>query len=321
LTRLEQFFSGTDRTLVTTHINPDGDAIGSVLAVCQFLEQRDIPAFPVIDSEIPRRFAFLPGCDQIKTPKTRRPRKPFEWVIILDIGTQERIGNVRNLIAVGAKIANIDHHLSNPGFGDVNILRPECSATTEVLWDVAQSLGLTINASIATNLYTGIFTDTGRFQFSNTSARALKICAELVSLGAKPEIVADEIYFHNTFDDIKRTGELLSEMQLHDHGRISAIRLHHINEVQDTDAVLDMALSIKGVCIAVLIAPIPGGKSKVSLRSKNHVDVRVIAESFGGGGHPKAAGFRFRIDPDDMQEKLIPILAEALDNNTADFQE
>lgn len=311
---LERFFTGSDRTLVTTHINPDGDAIGSVLAVCEFLDQRNIPAYPIIDSDIPRRFSFLPGRDRIVTPKSRRTRKPFNRVIVLDVGTEERIGNVRDLISPDATIANIDHHLSNHGFGDINILRPECSATTEILWDVANELGFDITESIATNLYTGILTDTGRFQFSNTTARALTICSELLKLGVRPEVIADHVYFDNTYDDIKRAGTLIADMQLYHQGRISAIRLHRINEVQDTDLVLDLALSIRGVQIAVLIAPIPGGKSKVSLRSKNHVDVREIAESFGGGGHTKAAGFRFRIHPDEMQERLIPILVDAMDN-------
>ena len=309
--------TGDDPALVTTHINPDGDAVGSVLAFCEFLDQRNIPAFPVIDSEIPRRFSFLPGCDRIATPKSRRSKKPFNRAIVLDVGTRERIGNVQDLISPDSVIANIDHHLSNPGFGNINILKPECSATTEILWEVAEYFGFTITQSLAANLYTGIYTDTGRFQFSNTTARSLFICAKLVELGAQPQVIAENVYFGNTHDHIRRTGELLANMQLFEHGKISAIRLHHMNEVEDTDTVLDMALSIRGVEIAVLIAPIRGGKSKVSLRAKNHVDVREIAESFGGGGHTKAAGFRFRINPDDMQKQLIPILANALDDGTA----
>jgi len=314
LIELEQFLTGTDRTLVTTHISPDGDALGSVLALCELLDQREIPAHPIIDSDIPRRFSFLPGRDRIVTPKLHRTRKPFDRIIVLDVGTQERIGNVRDLIAPDARIANIDHHLSNPGFGHVNILRPECCATAEILWDVAGELEIRITDTIATNLYTGIVTDTGRFQFSNTTARSLTICSELIRLGAKPDLIADHVYFDNSYDDIKRAGALIANMQLFHNGRIGAIRLQRINEVEDTDLVLDQALSIRRVQIAVLIAPIPGGKSKVSLRSKNHVDVREIAESFGGGGHTKAAGFRFRIHPDEMQEKLIPILVEAMDS-------
>ena len=314
MTELEQFFAGDDPTLVTTHINPDGDALGSVLAICEFLDQRNIPAFPFIDGDIAHRFAFLPGLDRISSPRKRQHRKHFHRVIVLDVGSLERIGLVQNLIAPDAIIANIDHHLSNPGFGTVSILRPECSATTEILWDIAQHFGFTITESLATNLYTGIFTDTGRFQFSNTTSQALIVAANLVELGARPGFIAEKIYFDNTYKDITRTGSLLANMQLFDHGRISTIRLHRINEVEDTDTVLDMALSIQGVEIAVLIAPIHGGKSKVSLRSKNYVDVREIAESYGGGGHTKAAGFRFRIDPDEMQEQLIPVLVNALEN-------
>jgi phosphoesterase RecJ-like protein len=315
LTKIEQFFSGAEPTLVTTHIHPDGDALGSLLAVTEFLEQRKIPAFPVMDSEVPSRFSFLPGSHRITTPSACQTQKQYHRVFALDVGNFERIGTVQSFIASDAKIINIDHHLSNPGFGTVNILRPECCATTEILWDIAQQLDLTITESIATNLYTGIFTDTGRFQFSNTTARAFEICAELVELGAHPEFIAQKLYFETSFEDIKRIGLLLAKMELFDHGRICSLRLNRINEVEDTDAILDMALSVQGVEVAVLIAPIRGGKSKVSLRSKQYFDVRKIAESFGGGGHPKAAGFRFRIDPDEMKNRLIPILVSALEQH------
>ena len=308
-----QFFSGKEPTLITTHIHPDGDALGSLLAMTEFLEQRGISAFPVLDSEVPSRFSFLLGCHRIETPKTRRTPKQYHRAFVLDVGNWERIGNVQSYVAPDALIANIDHHLSNPGFGTINILKPECCATAEILWDIAQQLSFTITESIATNLYTGIFTDTGRFQFSNTTSRAFGICARLVELGAHPELIAQKIYFDTSFEDIKRIGLLLAKMELFDHGRICSLRLNRINEVEDTDAVLDMVLSVQGVEVAVLIAPIRGGKSKVSLRSKQFFDVRKIAESFGGGGHPKAAGFRFRIDPDEMQNRLIPLLVDALE--------
>jgi phosphoesterase RecJ-like protein len=315
LKKITQFFSSDEPTLVTTHINPDGDALGSLLAVTQFLDQRQVPAFPIIDSNIPKRLQFLPGCDRVTILSASHNPKLYHRAIILDVGNLERIGGVRDWIAPNALIANIDHHVSNPAFGAVNILRPECSATTEILWDIAHELGLTITESLATNLYTGIATDTGRFSFSNTTARALTICAKLVELGAKPQMVAKKIYFDRSSHDLKHMGSLLANLQLYDHGRISGIHLHRINEVEDTDTVLDMALSIRNVEVAFMIAPIRGGKSKVSLRSKSFVDVRKIAESFGGGGHPKAAGFRFRIDPQDMQSQLLPVLTDALKHN------
>jgi phosphoesterase RecJ-like protein len=314
LTDIAQFFSGKEPTLITTHVHPDGDALGSMLALTEFLDQRGIPALSVIDSEVPHRFSFLPGSGRVVTPNAHRSFKPYYHAIILDVGNWERIGKVQSMIASDALIANIDHHLSNPGFGSVSILRPECCATAEILWDIAQELHFTITPTLATDLYTGIFTDTGRFQFSNTTSRAFNICAQLVELGAHPEVIAQKIYFDTSFDDIKRVGALLGKIELFDHGRICSIRLNRINEVEDTDAVLDMALSVQGVEVAVLIAPIRGGKSKVSLRSKQFFDVRKIAESFGGGGHPKAAGFRFRIHPDEMQSRLIPVLVDALEH-------
>jgi phosphoesterase RecJ-like protein len=309
---LARFLDGNAPTVVTTHIRPDGDALGALLAVTEFLGQRDIPAIPVVDSSIPHRFSFLPGSNKIATYHALKSQKRYQRVIVLDVGSWERIGKVHHWIAGDAKVANIDHHLSNPGFGAVNILRTECSATTEILWDIAQEFGFEITPDIATHLYTGILTDTGRFQFSNTTARAFAICSQLVELGAQPESIAKQVYFDYSIQDVRKMGKLLGNVQLLDHGRISAIRLKRINEVEDTDSVLDMALSIQGVEIAILIAPIPGGKSKVSLRSKQYVDVRKIAEKFGGGGHTKASGFRFRIDPDEMQDQLLPVLIDAL---------
>ncbi len=309
---LSRFFEGNEPTVVTTHIRPDGDALGALLAVTEFLGQRNIPAFPVVDGSIPHRFSFLPGSNKIATYHTLKSEKLYRRVIVLDVGSRERIGKVHHWISRDALVANIDHHLSNPGFGAVSILRTECSATTEILWDIAQDFGFEITPDIATQLYTGILTDTGRFQFSNTSARAFAICSKLVELGAQPESIAKSVYFEYPARDVRKMGKLLGDVQLLDHGRISAIRLERINEVEDTDSMLDMALSIQGVEIAILIAPIPGGKSKVSLRSKQYVDVRKIAEKYGGGGHTKASGFRFRIEPDEMQDQLLPVLIDAL---------
>ena len=309
---LARFFEGDEPTIVTTHIRPDGDALGAMLAISEFLEQRNIPAFPVIDGSIPNRFSFLSGINKIATYHALKSQEHFQRVIVLDVGSFQRIGKVHHWISSDALVANIDHHLSNPGFGTVSVLRPECSATTEILWDIAQDFGFEITPDIATHLYTGILTDTGRFQFSNTTARAFAICSKLVELGAEPESIAKKVYFDYPARDVRKMGKLLGDLQLLDHGRISAIRLKRINEVDDTDSVLDMALSIQGVEIAILIAPIPGGRSKVSLRSKHNVDVRKIAEKYGGGGHTKASGFRFRIDPDEMQDQLLPVLIDAL---------
>jgi phosphoesterase RecJ-like protein len=301
------------RVLISTHIHPDPDAIGSALAVREMLLQLGADPQVLLGDDVPARLTLLPGAEHIISfPKTA-VSESFHVAVVVDAGGLSRIGDVQHLIASGALIVNIDHHFSNDDFGAVNFVSQHCAATAEMLYDLLRALDLDLTQSIANNLFAGLLTDTGRFRYSNTTASVYRMAADLTDAGAEIFRITDAMYYDIAPADVRSMGAIYSTLELFADGAISTLftRLEHL--VEDPDTVVDTALSIRGVKVAVLMSETWEGKIRVSLRSKSHVNVAVIAESLGGGGHEKAAGFRMRGTLESVRERLIPILLSALE--------
>lgn len=232
--------------------------------------------------------------------------------MIVDAGGLERIGDVQSLIADDAVIFNVDHHLSNDRFGTVNFVDLESSATGELLFLLCREMGIAISPTLANNLYAGLLTDTGRFRHANTTSRVFRIAAELVDAGADVTPITNAMYFNIPAVDVLSVGAIYSTLELFEEGRISTMfaRLEHL--VEDPDSVVEIALSIRGVSTAALLMETTEGKIRVSLRSRHNVNVAAIAESFGGGGHAKAAGFRMKGTLESVRERLLPVLQAAI---------
>lgn len=307
-----EFGTGAD-VLVTTHIHPDPDAVGSLLAMREILLRLGASPHPVMHDPVPERCRILPGSDFV-VAQTRTPmRRQFHRAVILDAGSLERIGAVQELIAPGAVTVNFDHHLSNDGFGTLNVVDCGYAATAELLFELCGALAIPLTPNLANNLFAGLLTDTGRFRYTNTTARTLRIASELAATGAEITRITNGMYFDIAPEDIRAMGRIYSSLRLYDDGRISTLLAPLDSLVEDPDSIVDLALSIRGVHVAALLSETREDKIRVSLRARHSVNVARIAESFGGGGHEKAAGFRMRGTLESVRDTLLPALLRALD--------
>jgi bifunctional oligoribonuclease and PAP phosphatase NrnA len=312
LAALRDAVSGGKSVLVSTHIHPDPDAIGSVLAVREILQQLGAAPRVILNDPVPVRCRILPGANEVSVFPRDAIAEKFHVAVIVDSGSRSRIGDVENLLDPDAFIVNLDHHVSNDRFGAVNLIDLESSATGELLFFLCHQLGLKITPSIAHNLFAGVLTDTGRFRYPSTTSRTLSVASELIAAGADTTGLTNALYYDLPAGDVKSLGAIYSTLELFEGDQIPTLfcRLEYL--VEDPDTVVDTALSIRGVQIAALLSETPEGKIRVSLRSKNEVNVSLIAAGFGGGGHQKAAGFRMRGTLESVRERLLPVLVDAL---------
>jgi phosphoesterase RecJ-like protein len=215
------------------------------------------------------------------------------------------------------RVANIDHHPSNNGFGSAVFVEPGASSTAELIYDVARHLGIEVDREMAVLIYTGILYDTGRFSHSNTSAKALAIASEMIGLGVEPSEVSRALYYERPAGDLRALGHCLERLKLHQGGRLSvmtvpnALFAAHASPPLDTEGFVDAALSVQGVEVACLLKEELPGTVRVSLRSKGPVDVNAVARGFNGGGHVKAAGCEISGSLEEAEAKLLEALEGA----------
>jgi bifunctional oligoribonuclease and PAP phosphatase NrnA len=289
--------------LLATHVNPDGDAIGSLLAMGLALEALKIKTKLFCQSPIPALYRFLPWSHRV----CRIPGdvQQYETAVVLDCGELERVGDSVEWLQQIPVVINIDHHRTNTHFGTINHIDINACATCEIIYQLLLKIGVIINQPIARCLYTGIVTDTGSFRFSNTNRMAFEICEALVKVGVDPHDVAKHVYGQYSLSRLKLLNLALESLEISKNGKVSLMTLTDKmmkdtgTQNEDIDGMINYARRIKNVKVAVLIQeyqnslPITGerGRYHVSLRSDGSVDVASIALSFGGGGHVNAAGF------------------------------
>ncbi len=309
--------------LLATHINPDGDAIGSLIAMGLALEALGKQVTLHCASPIPAVYRFLPATDTITGEVD--PSKDFDTAVILDCGNFKRIGPAFAEIEKIETIINIDHHVTNTGFGGFQIVDTAACATAEILYRLIKRLGIDITPGMATSIYTGILTDTGSFRFSNTNRAAFAICEEMVAIGMDPYKVAQNVYGTYSLGRIKLLNLALDSIELAAGGKVSIMTLTREMLVEtgthseDIDGLINYARRIEDVKLAVLLQEMENGRRTeaespryhVSLRSDGAVDVAEIAATFGGGGHKVAAGFNIDAPLEEIRAKIIR-LAEKL---------
>ena len=306
------------QVLLTTHVNPDGDAIGSLLALGLTLEKMEKQAVLVNESPIPAIYRFLPQVERIVS---RAPAQTFDTAVVLDCGHPGRTGAVAEMLARVPTLINIDHHVTNTGFGTHQMVDREACATAEIVYRLIKKLGTPIDKAVATSLYTGIFTDTGSFRFSNTNLAAFSICQEMVLLGVDPYHVAKHVYGTYSLGRIKLLNLALDTIELTPNGKLSIMTLSQDmlretrTQPEDADGLINYARSIEDVKVAALIHEQENGNGArqyhVSLRSDGTVDVSLIAANYGGGGHITAAGYSAAAPLSSVKADLLR-LAERL---------
>jgi len=321
--RIVKHLKNSRSLLLATHINPDGDAIGSLVALGLALEALGKQTTLLCASPIPAVYRFLPATDRITA--VYEPSGDFDTAVILDCGSFIRVGQARPEIEKIKTVINIDHHVTNTRFGNHVLVETEACATAEILYRIIKALGVRITPGMAAAIYTGIFTDTGSFRFSNTNRAAFAICEEMVAVGMDPYRVARHVYGTYSLGRIKLLNLALDSIEVTAGGKVSIMTLTRDmltetgTQPEDTDGMINYARRIEDVKLAVLLQEVENGgraadetpRFHVSLRSNGAVDVAEIAAAFGGGGHKVAAGFNTESSLADIRAKIVR-LAEKL---------
>jgi bifunctional oligoribonuclease and PAP phosphatase NrnA len=304
---------GADKFLLTTHENPDGDALGSLLGMHGVLTQLGKDALMYLSPDefpLPHEYRDMENRDIVGAP----PADMDERVaVFLDCGNIDRMP-VDFLQREGIHILNIDHHHDNTRFGTANLVDPHASCTAEIVWRLVKELGAELTTEIARALYVGLITDTGRFMYENTSAEAHTMAAELIEAGVQPHVLYSRIYESLPLERITLLSRALSTIRRFDEGTVTMLHLTAEDFEQtgavenDSEGIIDHARAVEGTAVAVLVRELTGdrvGKRKVSLRATDgRVDVSEIARSFGGGGHRQAAGATTELDFDAVTEAI-----------------
>ena len=305
------------RVLLTCHRSPDGDAIGSALALAELAEKIGVEAIIVNRDETPANLRLLPGAERILVADSLPEDFPsaYDLVITVECPGLDRSG-FEGLTQL--PILNIDHHPTNSGYGVVNYLDAESPAVGELVWLLYSELGVQPTAEAATNLYTALSTDTGDFRYSNATGRAFRAAAEMVEAGAEPPRVADWIHNNRSLASVRLLGESLRSLRILCNGGLALITAdqdafrHAQAGPEDTEETVNVPRSISGVDVVVYFKQWEPGVIRMSLRSRGTIDVAAIAEMFGGGGHKNAAGCTVTGELAEIQEKVAAAVAEAL---------
>ena len=304
-----------NKFLVTAHVNLEGDSLGSQLAMKALLESLGKTAFLIDNDAVPEHYKFLPQAGAVANKLKKG--EDFDAAIVLDCPTLKRIGSVRGLLSKGKFIINVDHHISNEKFGDVNWVDPDASSAGEMVYKIFKGMGVKLTKGSALCLYIAILTDTGSFNYDNTSSVTHEIAGELLGYGLDPASVSERVYERRSISDIKFLGLVLSTIKMNSHGDVAYLEITD-KMLKDTGADLmksegfvNYARSIDKVRVAAIFKE-DNGKVNVSFRSKGDVDVNKIASAFGGGGHVKASGCIVDGSLGEVEKKVLDKVEEVL---------
>ena len=309
--------------VITTHYSPDGDAIGSELALAAFLSQIGISPHIINQDPVPRIYEFLDENNAARAYSESDDDviKEADIVFILDVSSWERVGSPAAAIrASSGRRVCIDHHATNGGIADVDIADATVSATGELIYDMLRALGGEITPDVARALFVAIATDTGWFRFSNASARVFEIAADLTAKGAAPENIYNLVYEQLRRERMGLLGRGLAELRSAADGRIAWMGFTRTMfdetgaDDQDVEGIIDLLRTIGGVEIVMLFREATDGTIRVSLRSKNDADVSRLAERFGGGGHVRAAGIRMSGSLEEATRKVVEAAEELVES-------
>ena len=316
LSDIAKHLARNDNIGIISHVMPDGDALGSSAALGLALEILGKRVAVLRNDKLPSKYSFLPG-SHLAVDCENAPFKP-DTLVALDCGDLERLGSgVRHYEAAGTVI-NIDHHLSNTMFGNLNLVDTNAAATAEIVYQVIKLMGIELDLDIATCLYTAIAADTGCFRYDNTTIITHGIAGELISIGVKSSEICRRIYSLRTLEQTKMLGRAIDSIKLY-HGGKTAVMIITRQMMQETncgqeelEGIIEFARDIEGVEIAALLRETDDGEIKVGLRSNEYADTTIIAASFNDGGHKKASGYTICEPMDTAVELLLDRIEKLL---------
>lgn len=302
--------------LVAGHIGPEGDAIGSSLALAIALRDMGKKADVINRDPIPRQLGFLPH-EGILFQRDALT-EVVDCLVVVDCADLRRTGFLEGKGTLPKTVVNIDHHVTNPLFGDVNWVVPEAVATGEMIYDLLKAMPVSITPPIATALYTALLSETGSFRYANTNQKSLRMGADLIDRGADPVAVARALFEINPLGKLELLGEVLTRLELSEDKKVAWVevtraQLQRTNTVDaDTDDFISYPRSIEGIEAAVFFREVEPQKYKISLRSEGKVDVSLLAKGWGGGGHRNAAGCTILGNREEVKKKVLSSVQEAV---------
>ena len=314
LGQIREAILSRQRFLITSHARPDGDSIGSQLAMAFALAALGKSVRIVNADPAPEHYQEFPGMDRIEiAPRVEHP--DVDAVIVMECSDLSRT-SVAGL--EGQFIINIDHHAGNRMYGAINWYDLSAAACGEMVFDVIAALGVPLTPEIATHIYLAILTDTGSFHHSNITPRTFEICRQCVESGVNPAVMARRVFDSNSFGKLKLIGALLDDMELVDDGRLAV--LHLTDEMlqsagatnNDTEGLINLPLTAREIQAVIFFKIGADGVVRVSMRSKYDVDVRQVASAYGGGGHKNAAGFTAQGKVADVKNEILGRMVEAI---------
>jgi len=302
----------SDNFLITSHINPEGDSLGSQLAMANLLKSLDKKFFILDHDKVPAHYRFLPGIKAVKE-KIPAGMKKIDVALVLDCPNLRRTGRVKSAVKRAGSIVNIDHHVSNEKFGDINWVERDASSAGEMVYKLYKKLGCEITKETALCLYIAILTDTGSFNYSNTSSITHEIVSDLLGYGIIPSDVSRSIYESKSLKDLKLLGKVLAGLKVTAGGKIAYLSVSKrlFSETKTKPAAcenfVNFARSVQGVTVAIFFREDMKKKNNfhVSFRSNTAADVNKIASFFGGGGHKSASGCTVSGSFEEVRKKVL----------------
>jgi phosphoesterase RecJ-like protein len=317
LTAIAEAIRARHRFVISSHVRPDGDSIGSSVAMALALRAIGKEARVVHADQAPAPFLPFPGvADIVVAPEAG---DGYDAAIIMECGDLGRTG-VSGLDRFF--LINIDHHPGNTGFGQLRWFDPNAAACAEMVFDLITALGAPFSREIATQIYLAILTDTGSFHYSGISPKTFAICKQAVEAGVDATAVARQVYDSNNMGRLRLFGAVLSGMHIDPSGRIAVIYLDHAmvrtsgGTYEDTDGLINQPLTVKEIVAVIFFKQIEGNEYRVSMRSKGDVDIGAVAKEYGGGGHKNAAGCTVGGPIDELRHAFIGKIEAAIDGRS-----
>lgn len=300
-----------------SHKDPDGDCLGSLLGFGHILQTNGKSIKMYLEGEIPFNFRFLPDISKI----FNKPDNDIhDLVLVLDCSDITRIGSMVDVFNNSKKSVCIDHHVSNDGFCDLDIIESDYSSTGELVYEICKHFGYLIDKEAATNIYAAILTDTGKFIYNNTSSQTMRNTAELIDKGINFSKIAENIYGNEDKNVFLIKNRIMSEVEFYHDGKVSlapitkAILDDYGVSLKDVDGIVESIRDIEGVMVSCVLKEISFKNTKVSLRSKGQIDVSAISVRYNGGGHERAAGFNLESDINESKKIIVEQLRKQMED-------
>jgi len=312
------FIKERDDFLVVSHVQPDGDAISSTLAIAWLLGKLGKRCTLFNEGPVPERLSYLWGSDSILTNASGTAGRAYRHVIAVDCADFSRVGNAKEQFEDGYELLNIDHHPTNNGFGLINVLRSDAAATAEILFELIERAGVPLDADVATAIYTGMLTDTGGFRYSNTSPKVLNIASRLIDLGVDGPMLAELLLERMTLQQMLVLQRALSRLTFSEDKRIAWLWVTPEDMAEtgakneDLEGIVNFPRNVEGVEVGILFKQNGEASVKVSLRSAGKIDVAAVSQQFGGGGHVRAAGCKLAASLEEAIGQVTGTVGKAL---------